>query len=187
MKNLMIVNLVALLFAGTSFAGGHDPKVILSLLKDSKVSLLQGIEQAEKTSGPATSAKFETTDDGKLALSIYTIPEGLGVEPEKATLTELAGDPTASPFKPEAEVFADKEHIARASVHMTLFQQSRLTLKQIVQKAQSRVGGVAIDVRNPMVRNKRSVADVIVAAKDGDIYVVTVDLANGFSSVKEIE
>jgi hypothetical protein len=186
MKNLMIANLVALLFAGTSYGGGHDPKAIAVLLKDSKISLLEGIEQAEKTSGPATSAKFETTSDGKLALSIYTVPEGLGVEPEKATLTELAGDPSVNPFAPAVEVFADKEHIARASVHMTLFQLSKFTLKQAVRKALKRVPGTALDVRNPMMRQKRAVADVIIAAKDGDFYTVTVDLVNGFTSVKEL-
>jgi uncharacterized membrane protein YkoI len=178
---------LVLLASVSSFAGGHDPKVILPLLKESKISLLEGIDLAEKTSGVVTSAKFETNDEGKLVLSIYTIPEGLGVEPEKASLTELEADPMASQVEFHSKIFQDKEHIARSSVHMTLMQLSPRTLKQIVQRALRRVPGTAMDIRNPLMRNKRPVADVIIGADDGDVYTVTVDLLSGKVRAKELK
>lgn len=90
MKHAILSTLFGLLAVNSAFAADHDPNSIIPLLKDSKVSLLEGIEYSEKISGIATSAKFEV-DGGKLMLSIYTIPEGLNVEPEKASLTELSG------------------------------------------------------------------------------------------------
>ena len=182
----LVLGAITCCLTGQAFAGNHDPKAIVSLLKDSKISLLQGIDQAEKTSGPTTSAKFEVGDDGKLALSVYTVPEGFSAEPEKTTLTELSGDPTVTPYAPKPEEFADKEHIARASVHMTLFQLSKFTLKQVIQKSLWRVSGQPIDVRNPMMRNKRPVADVVIAGKNGENYLVTVDLLNGRTRVAEL-
>lgn len=177
-SKLSVLSLMLLLAASSLRAADHDPKVIIPLLKDAKITLLEGIGYAEKTSGVVTSAKFEV-DNGKLILSIYTIPEGLGVEPEKATLTELGGLATEDPFKPNVEVFADKEHIARASVHMTLFQLSPYTLKQIIGFALKKVPGTPIDVRNPRVRSRRAVADVIIADAKDDAHTVTVDLLTG--------
>ena len=179
---LSICSLALLLGASSLQAGDHDPKVIIPLLKDAKMSLLEGIAYGEKMSGPVTSAKYEV-EDGKLLLSIYTVPEGLGVEPEKATLTELGGDASQSPFKPSVEVFTDKEHLTRASVHMTLFQLSPYSLKQIVGFALKKVPGTPIDVRNPMVRNRRAVADVIIADAKEEAHSVTVDLLTGATCV----
>lgn len=187
MKKLVLSLVV--LASLNSYAGGHDPAAILALMKNTKISLIQGIELAEKTSGPVTSAKFEVGDDGKLALSIYTIPEGLSTEPEKASLTELSGDPTAQPFKFATEVFADKEHVARASVHMTLFQLSPMSLKQVIEAALKKVPGTPLDVRNPMVRKGRPVADVIIHEADeddDDFYAVTVDLLSGKVEAREL-
>ena len=84
MKKISLAVLVLSAFCFTkTFAGDHDPKVIIPLLKHAKMSLLEGIEYAEKKSGVTTSAKFEV-EGGKLMLSIYTVPEGLAVEPEAA-------------------------------------------------------------------------------------------------------
>ena len=44
------------------------------------MSLLEGIQYAERAGGVATSAKLEV-EDGKLMLSVYLVPEGLAVEP----------------------------------------------------------------------------------------------------------
>ena len=132
--------------------------------------------------------KFEIGDDGKLVISIYTVPEGLGVEPEKATLTELSGDPKAVAVKLVPEVFTDKEHIARAAVHMTLFQLSKLSLKQTIEVALKNTSGNPIDIRNPMVRGKRPVADVIIyKATEDSFYSVTVDLLSGKSTAKKLQ
>jgi hypothetical protein len=185
MKKLITVLMLTMTIGASQvLAGDHDPKVIIPLLKDAKITLLDGIDYAEKSSGPATSAKFEVSD-GKLILSVYTIPEGLGVEPETATLTEMGAVATESPIKPVFEVFADKEHIARASVHMTLFQLSKLNLKQVIQRALKVKAGAPIDVRNPMVRDSRPVADVVIADYDGDAYTVTVDLLSGRAKLKQ--
>jgi hypothetical protein len=183
MKNTFVA-LAVVLATVSAFAGNHDPKAIIPLLKGSKVSLLEGIDYAEKTSGVATSAKFEVSDD-KLVLSVYTIPEGLGVEPEKATLTELSGPASEGASALAPEVFADKEHIARASVHMTLFQLSKFTLKEVIQKALRRQPGQAIDVRNPVVRNRRPVADVIIATdcENEAAVTVSVDLLSGRTTI----
>ncbi len=180
-----ILALSLVLVSSASFAANHDPKAIAKMLKDSKVSLSDGIAFAEKSSGSVTSAKFEI-DKGKLVLSIYTIPEGLGVEPEKATLTELVGDATEGTAGLKTHVFEDKEHIARSAVHMTLFQLSTMNLKQVIELALTRQNGIVIDVRNPMVRNQRPVADVILVDDDGDdAFTVTVDLLNGKTTVKK--
>ena len=179
MKKILFTVILALLIVVPTFAGNHDPAAITPLLKDAKISLLDGIDLAEKVSGPATSAKFEVSDDGKLALSVYTIPEGLGVEPERATLTELGGDAAQSPFQFTAEVFEDKEHIARASDHMTLLQLSKYSLRQLVERALARKPGTPIDIRNPMVRNHRPVADVVIVDSSGKAHTVTVNVLTG--------
>jgi hypothetical protein len=176
MKQIIIV--LATMLSLQTFAGNHDPKAIIPLLEDAKISLKDGIAYAEKISGPATSAKFEV-EDGKLMISIYTIPEGLTVEPEKATLSELSGDAHDEVSKLGTEVFTDKEHIARASVHMTLFQLSKLTLTQVIDKALEFSPGTVIDVRNPMVRSHSAIADVIIVTADSKVNTVTVDLLSG--------
>ena len=66
---------------------------LLTQLKGSKLTLAQGIAQAEKDSGPAISAKFEL-DEGHLSLSVYTAKAGLDKDAEHNVLMELSGDPT---------------------------------------------------------------------------------------------
>lgn len=178
-KKIGMLSLVLLLAASQVFAGDHDPKHIIPLLKDSKMTLLSGIEYAEKTSGVATSAKFEVNDEGKLELSVYTVPEGLEVEPETATLTEVSGSANGTFSELKTEIFADKEHIARSSVHMTLFQISKLSLKEVILRAQQFANGVAIDVKNPKVLNKRPVAEVVVVNEKQDFSIVMIDLLSG--------
>ena len=184
MKTLFTV-IFALLTISPTFAGSHDPAIIIPLMRSASISLLDAIALAEKVSGPATSAKFEVSDSGKLELSVYTIPEGLGVEPEKATLTELGGNASQRPFRFAAEVFRDKEHIARASVHMTLFQLSRHSLRQVIERALARQPGTPIDVRNPMVKNRRAVADVVIVDSYSTVRTVTVDIVTGQTRLAE--
>lgn len=186
MKKLVLVVALSLgIGFASAYAADHDPKSIIPLLKDAKMSLLEGIEYAEKSSGPATSAKFEV-DGGKLILSVYTVPQGLGVEPEKAALTEVGGVVTESPFNPKLEVFTDKEHISRATVHMTLFQLSKMNLKQVIQQALKAKKGTPIDVRNPMVRNHRPVAEVVIVDQNKKAVTVSVDLLSGESQAPRL-
>lgn len=179
MIKLTLVAIIAVLSSQLAMAGEHAPEKIIPLMKGAKISLMDGIVLAEKSGAVATSAKFEISDSGKLELSVYTVPEGLKVEPEKATLTELSGDASKAPFTFKEEVFADKVHIARAAVHMTMIQLSKLSLKEVLQKATAGNKGVPIDVRNPMVRNGVPVADVVVALPNGKATTVSVDLATG--------
>lgn len=174
------MNLILILTALTGLTARADDAQVIAKLPAAKISLLDGIRQAEKSSGTVTSAKFEIGDDGNLSLSIYTAPQGLRTPPETNELTELSGDPTVAPFAPSAEVFKDKEHIARASVHLTLMQLSRLNLVQIIQKAQAKMDDDAVpySVANPMVRNSEPVADVFFAI-DGRSEKVTVNMRTG--------
>lgn len=182
MRKLMFM--ASLFFSVSALAGDHDPVKIAALMNTAKMSLAEGIDYAEKTSGAATSAKFEISDDGKLELSVYTIPEGLNAEAEKSQLTELSGLASEDLSKLKATVFTDKEHIARSSVHLTLRQLSKMSLKQIVEKAEKAASGRAIDVRNPVVRNNKPVADVVVVGKNQKISTVTIDLLSGQASKK---
>lgn len=165
--------------AGAVVAANHDPKVIIPLLSASKLSLVEGIELAQKSHGPATSAKFEVNDEGKLVLSVYTIPEGFGVEPEAATLSEVLMDPTADKPALKLEVFPDKEHIARAASHMTLFRLSKLSLADVLRSASRETKATPIDVRNPTVRNQRPVAEVVLFDANKQPLTVVVDLLSG--------
>ena len=175
MKQLLMIAIATIVTS--SYALADDAQVIAKL-KDSKISLLEGIKQAEKTSGPVISAKFEM-DGSNLSLSIYTAPQGLNTPAENNDLTELAGDPTVTPFAPATEIFKDKEHIARASVHLTVMQMSKFSLSELIEKALDAQRGTAYSVVNPMVRNGKPVADVFVADEYGRSVMVTIDVRTG--------
>ncbi len=162
-----------------SFSAQADDTQVIAKIKDSKISLLSGIQQAEKSSGPVISAKFEMDDNNNLSLSIYTAPQGLSTPAESNDLTELSGDPTVTPFAPAAEIFKDKEHIARASVHLTVMQMSKFTLTKIILQALQIQPGVPYSVVNPMVRSGRPVADVFIADGNGHSIKVTIDVHTG--------
>ena len=176
MKLSLLTLTLGLLSAAHVLASDEDQ--LLQKLRLAKFTLSDAISYAEKTSGPATSAKFEM-DGTELVFSVYTAPQGLNVSAEETALTELAGSATALPISAKAEVFADKEHIARASTHLTLMQLSPLNLKQVLQKALTLQAGLAFSVKNPLVRNHRAVADISVLKADGKIATVTIDLLNG--------
>jgi hypothetical protein len=180
MKKLKISAISALLalFALSHAAVAADDPV-LTQLPNAKISLLDGIKQAEKASGPVISAKFELDDSGKLSLSIYTAPAGLNTPAEANPMTELSGDPTVLPFAPGAEVFADKEHIARASTHLAVMQLSRLSLVEIIDEALEVQKGLPYSVVNPMIRNHKAVADVFILDRKGKSVQVTVNVQTG--------
>ena len=86
---------------------------VVKRLPEAKVSILDGILQAERGNGPAISAKFEV-EDGKLLLSVYNAKQGMGLGAEFNVLTELKGDATTPKWRPMLQAFADKAHIGRA-------------------------------------------------------------------------
>jgi hypothetical protein len=174
MKKLLIASTI--LAAMTSAAS--EDAVLLKKLATAKMTLKDVVAYAEKTSGTATSAKFEM-DGEQLVFSVYTVPQGLMTAPDQTDLTEIAGSATVAPIAGKAEVFTDKEHIARASSHQTLMQLSNLTLSQIIDRALEKEAGTAFSVKNPVVRNHRPVADVLVLDDDGDVETVSVDMLTG--------
>jgi len=176
---LVITTVLIALLCPIAQAAEHAPEKIIPRLKSARLSLADGIALAEKSGAVATSAKFEITDSGVLQLSVYVVPEGLGDEPEKSTLSELAGDASKSPFVFEKEIFEDKVHIARSAVHMTMFQLSKLSLRDVLHKANAVQPGTPIDVRNPRVIKGRPVADVVLALSNGKSATVRVDLTTG--------
>ena len=173
----------ALMSAVTAKAS-EDPR-LLQKLKSARFDLLYAIQTAEEVSGPATSAKFELDGDD-LVFSVYTAPQGINQSPETTDLTEVSG-PTDNPvITPKVEVFTDKEHIARASVHQTLMQLSSLGLADVIRTALKKEKGFAYSVKNPMVRNHKAVADVSILKDDGSVAVVTIDLMSG-NQLKEVQ
>src|SRR5215207_5221998 len=117
-------------------AAEKDYSKLLPTLAKTKHSLAAGIKQgAEKSPEAAISAKFEL-DDGKLSLSVYTVEKGLDADAEHNILKELAGSPEASEWKPKVEVFEDVPHVSRASQQLTLMSLSKLSLLDILAKAE---------------------------------------------------
>jgi len=178
-----LVVLVGVAFA-VVFAGGSslaadykETAVLLGKLKESKRSLAEGVRQAEQEASFATSAKFEM-DGNELSLSVYTAREGKATDAEHNTLMELSGDPTKAAWTPKKEVFPDKEHIARASMHLTLMQLSALSLVNVIEKAGAHQPGMVYSA-NPSARNGRPVVDVLVATPDNRSVHLVVDLLNG--------
>ncbi len=170
----------AMLISYNSVLGQHqeeDASVLLGKLKDSKLSLVDGIRQAEKANGPAISAKFEMKGD-KLMLSVYTAKEGLSKDSEHNVLMELIGDATQAQWTPETEVFEDKPHIARSAMHLTSMQLTGMTLADIVKRASTQQKGTVYSVI-PAIRGGKSVFDVLVATPEGRSVHLTLDARTG--------
>jgi len=105
-----------------------------AIAKQSKISMADGIAQAEKEHGAVIEAKFELNDDGKLSLSLYPLGAGVDKDAERNVFQELAGDPTTLPFTGSLEVFADQEHLTRSARDLTLMQLSYLNVADAVAK-----------------------------------------------------
>jgi len=159
-------------------AAGEDEQsttAVIARLKESKISLADGIKQSEKQYGPAISAKFEI-EDGALNLSVYNAKEGRSKDAEHNVLTEAAGDATKSPWTPKLEVFEDKEHLKRAATQLTLVQTSKLGLADAVQKVSSR--GTVYSV-TPAIVGGATVYELLVATADGKSAKFLVDARTG--------
>jgi uncharacterized membrane protein YkoI len=175
-RQIIIVTAAALAFGGAIAAARQhgDDKQVLSKLSTSRHSLVDGIRQAEKTDGPAISGKFEMKGD-QLMLSVYTAKQGRDQDAEHNTLMELIGPATDAAWKPETEVFADKEHIARSAMQLTLLQLTRMSLSDAIKQAEAQQPGTVYSAI-PGVQNGRPVVNVLVATRDGQSKHATVDL-----------
>lgn len=172
-----LLTVVSLILLG-SLAHASDNGDLVKKIREAKFTLKDAIAYAERTSGPATSAKFEM-DGSELVFSVYTAPQGLRASAEETDLTELSGSAVLLPIQAKTEVFADKEHIARASTHLTLMQLSRLTLAQVIDEAQECYKGIVFSIKNPQVRDRKAVADVSILTPDNHVVVVSIDLMTG--------
>jgi hypothetical protein len=154
-----------------------SPAELVSSLTQSKLSLLQGIQQAETANGPAVSAKFEV-EDGKLLLSVYTAKNGISKDAEHNVLMELKGDATTAQWQPKLEVFEDKPHIARAAVHLTILQLTKMTLSDLIQKAASMQKGTVYSAI-PAVKGQKAAVDFLIGTPDGKSIPLTLDAQTG--------
>lgn len=172
------------LLSGTGLTAEQEDETsaLLAKLSQSKHSLTDGIKQAGKEEGVAISAKFEMEGD-ELSLSVYTAKQGRSADAEHNTLMELAGNPTTDQWKPKKEVFEDKDHIARAAMHLTLMQLTKLALADAVQKATAHQPGTVYSV-TPAIRDGKPVFDVLVATPDHKSIPVILDLHSGEASKK---
>ncbi len=135
---------------------------LLKVLSNSKHSLADGIRQASKSTEVPISAKFELDDNGKLSLSVYTAENGLTTDAEHNVLKELSGSPEAAAWNPEAEVFKDPEHLKRAAEQQTLMAVSKMSLLDVIAKAQKQQPGTVFSV-TPVVVGHQPKFNVLVA------------------------
>ena len=93
-------------------------------------------------------------------------------------LLELNGDATAAQWQPHAEVFEDKQHIARAAMQLTALQLTDLTLSDLIQKAASLQKGTVYSVI-PAVKMGKAAVEFLIAAPDGQTIELTLDAKTG--------
>jgi hypothetical protein len=146
----------------------------VSRLATSKHTLVEAIRQAEKSNGSVISAKFEY-EDGKLWLGVYAAKNGRAADAEHNTLIEMKGEPNAAAWKPETEVFADKEHLTRSATQLTLMQLTKASLADLVTQASAGKSGTPYSA-TPEVKNGKPVVVVMIATPDGKTQAVNVDL-----------
>jgi uncharacterized membrane protein YkoI len=175
-RQIVVVTAAALVLGGaTAGARQHaDDKQLLSKVSASRHTLADGIRQAEKTDGPAISAKFEMEGD-QLMLSVYTAKQGRDHDAEHNTLMELNGPASDATWAPKTEVFGDKEHLARSAMQLTLMQLSRMSLSDVIKKAEAQQSGTVYSA-TPAVQEGRPVVNVLVATRDGQSKHLTIDL-----------
>lgn len=113
----------------------------LSELKKSKITLVEALKQVEAKYSPATEAKFETGDNGKLVLSIYTVENGINTAAAQNVFQELLGDPTVSPLALDLTTVTDPEPTKSSARNLTLVQTAGLTLRQAVEKVNEKQPG----------------------------------------------
>lgn len=164
----------------SSFAKQYDDEettALLRVLNNSKVSIAEGVQQLTKGGEAAISAKYELDDNKKLSLSVYTAEKGLAQDAEHNVLKEFSGSPEQTPWSPQAEVFKDIPHAARASGHLTLMALAKHSLADFITMAQKQHRGKVFSAI-PEVQNHRPVLVVLIADKD-KVNEVRYDLETG--------
>jgi uncharacterized membrane protein YkoI len=162
--SLAVGVLLGLTMIGASPARGADAdEALLKALPKSKHSLADGIKQVTKGSEVAISAKFEL-EKGELMLSVYTAEKGLEQDAEHNVLKEFNGSATGKEWKPEIEVFKDVAHVARSAEQLTVVASSKMSLLDVIKKAEKQQPGTVFSV-TPTVRKGKSVYVVLVASE----------------------
>ena len=158
-------------------AWSSESPELLKRLKEAQLSLLDGVEQIEYDHGPTISAKFEIKR-GILKLSAYTVQKGMNTGAEKNPLLELIGDATGEQWNPDRVEFADKPHIARASVQLALLQLGKYSFKDVVQKSLKQQPGMVYSVKPKLIKGS-ALVEVKILTKKGQSKTMFYDLING--------
>jgi hypothetical protein len=174
MRRFITATVASLGISLAAQASDSEDAATVSRLATSKHTLVEAIRQAEKSNGSVISAKFEY-EDGKLWLGVYAARSGRAADAEHNMLFEMKGEPNAAAWKPEAEVFADKEHLTRSAMQLTLMQRSNASLADFVTQAATGKTATAYSAI-PEVKNGKSVVVVMLATPDGKTQAVAVDL-----------
>jgi hypothetical protein len=146
----------------------HDVKDVFA----SKISMLNAVKQFEVNSQSIIEAKFETNGAGDLALSLYPLANVATVDAERVTFSEVAGNPTTTPFATSSEQFTDFEHITRSTRDLTLVQLSNLSLRDAVSRG-AVLGNVYWTI--PTMQNGRAGYGVYGVDGDGDSNYAFID------------
>jgi len=152
-----------------------DVTALLALLPSARIDLDQAIAQSERQGARAISAKFEL-HRGQLSLSVYTAKRGIDQDAEHNVLAELSGDPTQPNWHPQEEIFADAQHLTRASYHLTLVQRSKMTLADVIAKALAKQPGQVYSIE-PSIHDRSPIFHVLIATSGGGH--VNVDVESG--------
>ena len=174
MRKFIVGTIVTLGASAMVQAADSGDAETVSRLASSKHTLVEAIRQSEKANGSVISAKFEY-EDGKLWLGVYAAKNGRAADAEHNTLIEIKGEPRAAEWNTETEVFADKEHLSRSAMQLTLMQLSKASLADIVMQASAGKYGTPYSAI-PEVKNGKAVVVVLFAASDGKTHAVDVDL-----------
>ena len=184
MRFMAVGTIVLSLILGTwgfknVWADGEEKEsgTLFNALPLSQHTLADGIRQATNGTEVAISAKFEMDDNGKLSLSVYTAEKGLAFDAKNNALKELAGSPESQTWNPQTEVFTDQEHLERAGKHLAIMAKSKLSLLDVVEKAQKENQGTVF-AATPEREDNMSVIEVKIA-QDGKVSEHHYDIASG--------
>jgi len=114
----------------------------VTVVRQSKITMLDAIDRAEASKGKIVEAKFELGDDGKLSLSLYPVKD-FTLDASRNELGELSGDPTSATWAPDYARFdvPDEEHVTTAARDLTLVQAAGMNLRSAVQRVANRFPG----------------------------------------------